>query len=53
MAVLVVGLNVSCLGVITEDVHAVNIEYSNYMRTGPARVATYDIECLLEVNCNK
>ena len=29
MAVLVVGLNVFCLGVITEDVHTVNIEYSN------------------------
>ena len=55
MAVLVVGLNVFCLGVITEDVHAVNIEYSNCTYPFPtrlARVATYDIECLLEMYCN-
>ena len=54
------SFNVFSVGGITGRLslgEVVNIEYSNYIRTwilaSTARVATFDIECLLEVNCNK
>ena len=54
------SFNVFSVGGITGRLslgEVVNIEYSNYIRTWPlartARVATFDIESLLEVNCNK